>query len=70
MSRRLPPPEPPRLALRREEAARALGIGVETFDREVRGELPVVVLGESRPLRLYPVEALRDWLRANGRRPL
>jgi hypothetical protein len=69
VSRRLPPPEPPRLGLRREEAARALGISLETFDLHVRPELPVVVLGGSRPVRVYPVDDLRDWLRANGRRP-
>jgi hypothetical protein len=69
VSRRLPSPDPPRLALRREEVARALGVGVETFDAQIRPELPVVVVGESRPVRLYPVAAIEDWLRANGRRP-
>jgi hypothetical protein len=29
-----------------------------------------VVLGKSRPVRIYSVEDLRDFLRANGRRPL
>jgi excisionase family DNA binding protein len=55
-----------RLALRREEAARALGVSDESFDRYVRGELPVVRVGT---LRLYPVEALHAWLRERASAP-
>lgn len=56
-----------RLALRREEAARALGVSDESFDRYVRAELPVVRIGS---LRLYPIEALREWLRERQSAPI
>jgi hypothetical protein len=45
--------------LRREDAARALGVSEESFDRYVRPTLPVVRLGT---LRVYPVAALTGWL--------
>lgn len=48
-----------RLALRREEAARALGMSVDHFDRHVRPSIPVVYCGE---LKLWPVRALERWL--------
>jgi hypothetical protein len=47
------------LALRREDAAKALGVSDEGFDRYVRPSLPVVRLGA---LRVYPVAALEQWL--------
>jgi hypothetical protein len=47
------------LALRREAAARALGVSDETFDKHVRPSLPVVRLGS---VRVYPVAALERWL--------
>ncbi len=47
------------LALRREAAARALGVSDETFDKHVRPTLPVVRLGS---VRIYPVDALQRWL--------
>lgn len=50
---------PPRLALRRSEAAAALGISDETFDARVRPHLRVVRLGT---LRLYPVAELDRFL--------
>lgn len=50
---------PSRLALRKAEAAAALGVSDETFDRYVRPTLPVVRLGTTR---VYPVEALERWL--------
>ncbi len=58
-----PSESPVRLALRREEAARALGISDESFDRYVRHELPTVRVGT---IRLYPIEALETWLRENA----
>jgi hypothetical protein len=47
------------LALRRGDAAKALGISDELFDRHVRPSLPVVRLGS---VRVYPVAALERWL--------
>ncbi len=49
----------PRLALRREDAAAALGISVDTFDAHVRAHVRVVRLGA---LRLYPIAALAAFL--------
>jgi hypothetical protein len=49
----------PRLALRREDAARALGVSDETFDRYVRPELRCVRLGA---VRAYPVSELQRYL--------
>jgi predicted DNA-binding transcriptional regulator AlpA len=52
--------DPPRLALRPREAARALGIGARLlWSLTNRGEVPHVRLGRAI---VYPVEALRDWL--------
>jgi len=47
------------LALRREDAAKAIGVSDETFDKHVRPSLPVVRLGT---VRVYPVAALEAWL--------
>lgn len=49
----------PRLALQRSEAAAALGMSVEHFDKRVKPDLAVVYSGR---LRLYPVAALQEWL--------
>jgi hypothetical protein len=54
----------PALALRRAEAAAALGLSVDTFDRHVRPQLRVLYVGD---LRLWPVEELTRWLRENAR---
>ncbi len=54
------------IALRREAAAEALGVSVESFDRYIRPTLPVVRLGT---VRVYPVAALEDWLRARAETP-
>ena len=56
-----------RLALRREKSAHALGVSDESFDRYVRGELPIVRVGT---LRLCPVEALSAWLRERASAPV
>jgi len=53
----------PRLALRRDEAARSLGISEETFDRYVRPRLQVVRLGT---VRLYPIAELEAFLAAEA----
>lgn len=49
----------PRLAFNQQEAAEALGISVDHFERHVKAELPVVYSGS---LRLYPRTALELWL--------
>jgi hypothetical protein len=53
--------------LRREDAAKALGISDESFDRYVRPSLPVVRLGT---VRVYPVAALEAWLVENASAPM
>ena len=53
--------EPPRLALRPREAAKALGVGERLlFDLTKRGEIPHLRLGNK--CIVYPVDALREWL--------
>jgi excisionase family DNA binding protein len=49
----------PRLAFNQQEAAAALGISVDHFERHVKAELPVVYSGS---LRLYARTALERWL--------
>lgn len=49
----------PRLALRREDAAQALGVSLQTFDRHIRPELRCVRLGA---VRAYPVSELQRYL--------
>ena len=52
---------PPRLALSPREAAAALGIGERLlWEWTNRGEIPSMKLGTRT---LYPVDALREWLR-------
>ena len=53
----------PRLALRREEAAEALGISADLFDARVRHELRCVRRGR---VVLYAISELERWLDANG----
>jgi hypothetical protein len=55
--------EVPRLALNQQEAAEALGISVDHFERHVKEELPVVYSGS---LRLYPLTGLQRWLADNA----
>jgi hypothetical protein len=49
----------PRLAFNQQEAAEALGISVDHFERHVKADLAVVYSGS---LRLYPRAALERWL--------
>lgn len=54
------PTDPPRLALRPKEAAKALGIGQRLLWSMTNcGEIPCVRVGRSV---LYPIDILRDWL--------
>jgi hypothetical protein len=54
---------PPRLALRREEAAEALGMSLDSFERHVQSELRLVRRGR---LRVVPVSELERWLDRNA----
>lgn len=54
--------EVPRLSFNQQEAAEALGISVNHFERHVKPDLPVVYSGS---LRLYPRAALERWLAEN-----
>ncbi len=59
--------EGPKLAVRREEAARAVGVSDESFDRYVRPYLPVVRLGS---LRVYPVAGIAAFLAERAEVPM
>jgi excisionase family DNA binding protein len=52
-----------RLALTRREAAEALGISVDSFERYVQPEVKVVRCGS---LRLFPISDLERWLEENS----
>lgn len=54
------------LALQRKEAAAALGVGVDTFDRHIRPELRCVYVGD---VRLWPVAELERWLEGRAMIP-
>jgi hypothetical protein len=58
---------PPRLALRKEEAATALGISDESFDRYVRPHVRVARWGS---LRVYPVSELQRFVESEASAPL
>lgn len=47
------------LALQRKEAAAALSVSVDTFDRHVRPHVRCVYFGD---VRLWPVSELQRWL--------
>lgn len=50
------------LAYQRKEAAQALGVSDDFFDREIRDALGYVLVGS---LRLWPVKELERWLSQN-----
>lgn len=52
----------PALSLSQEEAAEALGISVDSFEKHVKHDLPVVHVGRRR---VYSVSALQAWLDRN-----
>jgi hypothetical protein len=56
-----------RLALTRAEAAAAIGISIDSFERHVQPELRLVRRGR---LRLISVAELERWLDANSARVL
>lgn len=49
----------PRIALDQNEAAEALGLSVDSFERHVKPHVECVYAGAKR---LYPVSALEGWL--------
>ena len=53
----------PRLALSREEAAAALGMSLDSFERHVQPTLRLVRLGR---MRLVPIRELERWLAENA----
>lgn len=53
----------PRLALTRQEAAAALGMSINSFERHVQPELRLVRRGK---LRLIPVREIERWLEQNS----
>jgi len=55
----------PRLALSREEAAAALGMSLDSFERHVQPTIRLVRLGR---MRLVPVGELQRWLDENAAR--
>jgi hypothetical protein len=55
--------EPRRLALTKREAAAALGMSIDSFERHVQPELRVVRRGR---LRLFALFEIERWLRENG----
>jgi excisionase family DNA binding protein len=59
----LDPVKTPRLALTKREAAEALGMSVDSFERHVQPELRVVRRGR---LRLFALTEIERWLRENG----
>jgi hypothetical protein len=55
----------PRLALTRAEAANAIGMSLNSFERHVQPELRIVRRGR---MRLIPVAELDRWLERNAAR--
>lgn len=55
----------PRVSVTKAEAAEALGMSVNSFERHVQPELRVVRRGS---MRLFPVRDLERWVEENARR--
>ena len=55
------------IALRREQAAAALGMSVDAFDEHVRPDVKAIRRGR---LTLYPTAELERWARENAARTL
>lgn len=56
-----------RLALTRTEAAEALGMSLDSFERYVQSEVRLVRRGR---IRLVPVGELERWVAENAERPM
>ena len=57
----------PRLALTREEAAAALGMRLDSFERHVQPTIRLVRLGR---MRLVPIREIERWLDEHAGRTL
>jgi hypothetical protein len=57
----------PRLALTREDAATALDMSLDSFERHVQPSIRMCRLGR---MRLVPVRELERWLEENAERTL
>ncbi len=57
----------PRLALTRPEAAAAIGVSLDSFERYVQPDLKIIRRGR---MRLVPVRELERWVDANAARVL
>jgi hypothetical protein len=57
----------PRVALTREEAAAALGMSIDSFERHVQPTLRMVRLGR---MRLVPVAELERWVTEHAERTI
>jgi hypothetical protein len=57
----------PRLALTRAEAAEALGMSIDSFERYVQAEVRLIRRGR---IRLVPIGELERWLVENAERPM
>lgn len=57
----------PRFALTREEAARSLGMSLDSFERYVQAEVRLVRRGR---LRLVPVADLARWVERSAEKPM
>lgn len=53
------------VCVRAEDAAAAMGVSRDFFDKEIAPEIACARRGR---LRLYSVESLREWARANSTR--
>ena len=53
----------PRVTLTRSEAAAALGVSIDSFERHVQPELRLIYRGK---LRLIPLHELERWAEANA----
>jgi hypothetical protein len=57
----------PRLALTREEAATALSMSLDSFERHVQPSIAMCRLGR---MRIVPVSELQRWLQESAERTL
>jgi hypothetical protein len=58
---------PPRLVLTRAEAAEALSMSLDSFERHAQADLKLIRRGR---LRLVPVSELERWVAENAERPM